>query len=635
METVRVRAARPGAGTAARQRIGTTTSRARKSQPRARSADGAGATAPWRDTTVRAAARRAERHRAARAIALPAVRTAQPDEPSTGALGQGDGGAAAAPAVGRAGRPGESRDAGRLLAASREKTAEADGPRGRQIDADAVIASACEPDAEAGEPSAEVDARRNASARGRVEPVVFAVPVAELVPAAGPFADRAEAIAARAELLAARSASHTHTGGPRGGAAVSPERIGVIVTGTRADAGPKTSAASPWRTALRGLLAVVNSRAVRTHFGTVAGAVILAVLLWRLGTGVFVDGLRRIDGATLLVALGIGLVTTVFSAWRWALVARGLGIRLPLAPAVADYYRALFLNAALPGGVLGDVHRAVRHGQSTGDLGRGVRSVVLERAAGQLVLAGVGVTVLLTLPSPVRADARSLAPLVALSALGALAVVVALRMNRPPSRRGRALRATLAEAREGLLSRRNRTGVAVSSTVVLAGHLGMFVVAARVTGSAASVAVLLPLAVLALLAMSLPLNVGGWGPREGVTAWAFGAAGLGASNGLAVAVVYGVLSFVAALPGAAVLVARWYTGLRGAKAGARTAVTDPEPGRAPADDDYPRSASPALSGAAEVRIEKYVAKESARLASSSFPFSADPREGRPMTPESV
>lgn len=45
--------------------------------------------------------------------------------------------------------------------------------------------------------------------------------------------------------------------------------------------------------------------------------IILAVLLWRLGTGVFLDGLRRIDGATLLAALGIGVVTTVFSAWRW------------------------------------------------------------------------------------------------------------------------------------------------------------------------------------------------------------------------------------------------------------------------------------------------------------------------------
>ena len=47
-----------------------------------------------------------------------------------------------------------------------------------------------------------------------------------------------------------------------------------------------------------------------------------------------------------------------------------------------------------------------------------------------------------------------------------------------------------------------------------------------------------------MLAAVLP-NIGGWGPREGVTAWAFGAAGLGASLGVATAVVYGVMVFVA------------------------------------------------------------------------------------------
>ncbi|MDN0198494.1 lysylphosphatidylglycerol synthase transmembrane domain-containing protein [Streptomyces sp. S.PNR 29] len=367
----------------------------------------------------------------------------------------------------------------------------------------------------------------------------------------------------------------------------------------------------------------LNLKALRTHVGTLAGVVILAVLLWRLGTGVLLDGLRRIDGVTLLAALGIGLVTTVFSAWRWALVARGLRIRLPLGPAVADYYRALFLNAALPGGVLGDVHRAVRHGQSTGDLGRGVRSVVIERAAGQLALAAVGAVVLLTMPSPVLAEARHIVPLAALAALGALAVVLAFRMNRAPSRRGRALRAALGEARAGLLSRRNWPGVVISSVVVLAGYLAMFVLAARVARVSASVVVLLPLGVLALLAMALPLNVGGWGPREGVAAWAFGAAGLGAGSGLSVAVVYGVLSFVASLPGVLVLVARWYTALR---AGSGTAAAAPEPHAS--DGPYPASS-------VEVSNEKYAPKESARLARSSFPFSAEPSEARPMTPESV
>ncbi|MFF8726477.1 YbhN family protein [Streptomyces sp. NPDC015171] len=398
----------------------------------------------------------------------------------------------------------------------------------------------------------------------------------------------------------------------------------------------------------------LGSRALRTHAGTAAGVVILAALLWRLGTGALLDGLRRIDTVSVLAALGIGLVTTVFSAWRWQLVARGLRLRLPLVPAVADYYRALFLNAALPGGILGDVHRAVRHGQSAGDLRRGVKAVVLERVAGQLALTVAGAALLLTLPSPVRAEVRGFAPLAALAAVGALAVVLAVRMNRAPARRGGALRQTLGEARGGLASRQSGPGVWLSSAIVLAGHLAMFVVAARIAGSAAPVAVLLPIAVLALVAMGLPLNIGGFGPREGVTAWAFGAAGLGADTGIAVAVVYGVLSFAASLPGAVVLVRRWYAGLRGgATAPTASAPAAPVPacapapaaGRRPSGDRLPAGAAPMGPGrrtapgyarpAAEVTSAKYDSKDSARLSSSAFPFSAEPREGRPMTPDSV
>ncbi|MEU6402387.1 lysylphosphatidylglycerol synthase transmembrane domain-containing protein [Streptomyces sp. NPDC046985] len=393
---------------------------------------------------------------------------------------------------------------------------------------------------------------------------------------------------------------------------------GAGVGGLAARAGGASGAAAPASPRVPR-----RSGALRAHAGTAAGALILAVLLWRLGTGVFLDGLRRIDAPTLAAAVAIGVLTTVCSAWRWQLVARGLGVRLPLAPAVADYYRALFLNAALPGGVLGDVHRAVRHGRSTGDMSRGVRAVVLERVAGQIALTVTGAAVLLTLPSPVRAQVRHLAPLAALSAVGALAVVLALHMNGTASSpRGRALRRALGEAREGLLSRRNGPGVALSSAVVLAGHVATFVLAARTVGAPASATALLPLAVLALAAMGLPLNVGGFGPREGVTAWAFGAAGIGASTGVSVAVVYGVLALAASLPGALVLAARG----PGDRAGTRTGRGE-EPGHRP-------GARPP-AGSSAVSSEKHAAKESVRLASSSSPFSGDPREGRPMTPDSV
>jgi hypothetical protein len=93
--------------------------------------------------------------------------------------------------------------------------------------------------------------------------------------------------------------------------------------------------------------------------------------------------------------------------------------------------------------------------------------------------------------------------------------------------------------------------------VVVGGHVATFVVAARAAGATAPIGRLLPLMMLALLAMTLPVNIGGWGPREGVTAWAFGAAGLGAAQGFTVAVVYGLFAFVASLPGIVVLVRQY------------------------------------------------------------------------------
>ena len=105
-----------------------------------------------------------------------------------------------------------------------------------------------------------------------------------------------------------------------------------------------------------------------------------------------------------------------------------------------------------------------------------------------------------------------------------------------------------------LVTRGSLPGVVLLSGLAVVGHLSVFLVAARTAGVPASPARLLPLALLVLLAMAVPANVAGWGPREGVAAWAFAAAGLGASAGVATAVAYGVLVLVASLPGVAVLV---------------------------------------------------------------------------------
>jgi len=317
------------------------------------------------------------------------------------------------------------------------------------------------------------------------------------------------------------------------------------------------------RVAARARVVVASSKrpwdrvtpAVRAWVRPLVGLAILGLLVWRVGAGPILAGLRLIDGEALALALAIGALTTICCAWRWCLVAGGLGVRLPLRSAIAHCYRAVFLNSTLPGGVLGDVHRAVRHGRDAGDVRRGIRAVVWERTAGQLVQLVVALVVLLALPSPVRSYVPALLAVAVAAGLAVVLLAWALPRHGPARWIG-ALRTARADIRDGLLARRNWAGIVLASLVVVAGHLATFLVAARTAGATAPLSRLVPLMLLALLAMGVPANVGGFGPREGVAAWAFGAAGLTATQGVATAVVYGALVLVASLPGAAVLLAR-------------------------------------------------------------------------------
>lgn len=287
-------------------------------------------------------------------------------------------------------------------------------------------------------------------------------------------------------------------------------------------------------------------------------AVVLAVLVWRVGTGPFLDGISTVNGGALAAAAGVVAVTTICSAWRWKIVARGLGMELSLPTAVAAYYRAVFLNLTLPGGVVGDVHRGVNHGREVSDVGCALRAVAWERFAGQLVQGLLAFVVLLALPSPVRSSM----PVVAIAVVATVLAVMLVARARPRDARSvRArIRSSLAsDIRKALLSRRAWLGIALASAIVVIGHVATFLIAARTAGTTAPLSQMLPIAVIVMLAAVLP-NVGGWGPREGVTAWVFSAAGLHAQRGVATAVVYGVLVLGASLPGAVVLVVAWFRG---------------------------------------------------------------------------
>lgn len=287
----------------------------------------------------------------------------------------------------------------------------------------------------------------------------------------------------------------------------------------------------------------------------VASGATLGILIWRLGASPFLDGVRTVEAGALAAAVGLVLATTVCSAWRWKIVAHRLGLDLSLPAAVAAYYRALFLNVTVPGGVVGDVHRGVSHGREVRNLGRGMRAVAWERFAGQVVQVALTLVILLVLPSPVRSSM----PLVTfglVAVAGSAFLIVRVRPRADGSAWGR-LRAAVAGDIRNVLGQRAWVGIALASALIVCGHVVTFLIAARTAGVTAPLSRMLPLALLVITVMVVP-SVGGWGPREGVTAWAFGAAGLGADRGVVTAVVYGFMVLVACLPGAVILAVSWF-----------------------------------------------------------------------------
>ena len=306
---------------------------------------------------------------------------------------------------------------------------------------------------------------------------------------------------------------------------------------------------------------------MRHSAGPVAGLAVLGLLVWRFGADAFVDGVRRLDAGTVAVAVAVGVVTTVAAAWRWTVVAHGIGLRVPLRSAVAAYYRSQLVNVTVPGGVVGDVERAVRHGRGSGALGASVRSVGWERFGGQAVQLGLTAAVLLAVPSAFR----GLAGWVAIGLLSVVVIAAAvcaavtwLGRRTLGGRLAGALRVAVSDLRVGLLSRHTWPRVLVASAVVVAGHAIVIVIAMRATGVEVGLGSIVPLALVVLAGSAVPANVAGWGPREGVAAWAFAATGLGASAGVTAAAAYGALVLLAALPGAVVLLVQLLRGRQAA-----------------------------------------------------------------------
>ena len=266
-----------------------------------------------------------------------------------------------------------------------------------------------------------------------------------------------------------------------------------------------------------------------------------------LDLGALSEAIAGADRRWLIAAAMLGPVQVLLASMRWWLIADAVGAPLKPRQAVEEYYLSTFLNQILPGGVAGDAVRVWRHGRVGEGYGPAVRAALLDRGAGQVALAAIAGAGLLAWPA--------LHPGVPVPAWGIAAVVAVLGASVALAvwRRGPASVTALAsDLRSALLAPGLRWVHAGLSLALTGSFMLGFALVALALGLE-PLGVVFTAVPLVLVAMALPLSVGGWGIRELAVASLFGLLGQPVELGVALSGLYGVTVLAGSLPGALVL----------------------------------------------------------------------------------
>jgi uncharacterized membrane protein YbhN (UPF0104 family) len=252
------------------------------------------------------------------------------------------------------------------------------------------------------------------------------------------------------------------------------------------------------------------------------------------------------------VAAALVVVYTI-ATLRWRLTLRACGVQGPI-PLLHLFRLTLigaFYNAFVPGGLGGDVVRAVATRPLLGDKGMpGALSVVfLDRVFGfiGLVLLVVGSFTFFPLPGVPHVMLLSAAGLgVAFAAIAGLMLAPTLAPHVPGAI-GRLLGGVPRIASRTRLVGGMALSVMTQSCSALIGHLVLSSITDEV--SLMESAVIMP---LVLASQYFPLTVGGTGVREAAFVALYGLVGVAQHDALAAALVVGIVHYAGASPGGVV-----------------------------------------------------------------------------------
>jgi glycosyltransferase 2 family protein len=242
-------------------------------------------------------------------------------------------------------------------------------------------------------------------------------------------------------------------------------------------------------------------------------------------------------------AVGASVVSNLFSAARWAAIARGLRLVAPLGAAIAMYFRGMTMNVLLPGAtVSGDLLRGYQLGR-IGDnpLLRAGASVVLDRLSGLWILCACSLAALdIALVLGLVPNTKNIGTYV-------LALILALALPWLPLPHERLEKAR----RQALASRGALVRSAWLSVMVQIFSAAALWLCGHAAGLELGYAVMLAAAAPIFIMGAVPLGWGGFGAREAAGVVVLGTLGVPPEQATATALLYGlsaVLQGIAAAP---------------------------------------------------------------------------------------
>ncbi len=303
---------------------------------------------------------------------------------------------------------------------------------------------------------------------------------------------------------------------------------------------------------------------------------LLGVVLRQVGWQQVWQTLRGARLSYLAVAFGLSLLGIGVRAYRWQVLLDALDIHVPLARLTGLYFVGTFFSDFLPTGVGGDVVRAYEVAQQTENRTGAVGTVLVDRAAGLLVLFLMASVSLLFGYRLVGAQVVSVILLLTVASWGGCIVLMRrdwpLRASpslgrwlqrlgllrwvekaRPVQEVYEAVRACGARALAKAL------GVSFVLNVLL---IAMNYLIALSLGVQISIWYFLLFVPIISFLLMLPVSLSGWGVREGGYVYLFAQAGVAAPLALTMSLLVQSIQLALGLIGALIYIGEGMRGIR-------------------------------------------------------------------------